>query len=133
MRDLSIAEQCIPKECKDDLVSRRQVYRLKLASDNDWEFGQALMDIPSAEPERIVCDEVKLSKEEIQEAVDDAVKKIMVDMKNASTIEPERKMGKWIYHTYMPHKKYCSACGHDSPYDRMWNFCPSCGSYNGGE
>ena len=51
MRDLSIAEQCIPRKCKDDLVSRRQVYKLKLASDNDWEFGQALMDMPSAEPE----------------------------------------------------------------------------------
>lgn len=52
MRDLSIAEQCIPRKCKDDLVSRRQVYKLKLASDNDWEFGQALMDMPSAESDK---------------------------------------------------------------------------------
>ena len=51
MNDLKIAEQCIPKECKDDLVSRRQVYCLKLASECDLEFGRALIDMPSAEPE----------------------------------------------------------------------------------
>ena len=48
MNDLKIAKQCIPKECKDDLVSRRQVYCLKLASESDFEFGQALINMPSA-------------------------------------------------------------------------------------
>ena len=45
-----IAERCIPKECKDDLVSRREVYRLKLESSNDWDFSQALMNMSSGDP-----------------------------------------------------------------------------------
>ena len=60
-------------------------------------------------------------------------KEIRIALRNMPSAESERKKGKWTYHTYMPHKKYCSACGHDSPYDRMWEYCPHCGSYNGGE
>lgn len=43
------------------------------------------------------------------------------------TIE-ERKKGKWLLHTYMPHNKYCSCCEKDSPYGKLWNFCPNCGA-----
>ena len=40
----------------------------------------------------------------------------------------EYNIGKWLYHTYMPHSKYCSLCEHDSPYNRSWKFCPHCGA-----
>ena len=52
MSNLSAAERSIPKRCKDDLVSRKQVYKLKLESKNDWDFSQALMNMPSAGPKR---------------------------------------------------------------------------------
>lgn len=45
--------------------------------------------------------------------------------------EPERKRGKWL--PYLPKglRYKCSECG--SRYDTPWNFCPECGSHNGGE
>ena len=49
--------------------------------------------------------------------------------------QPERKKGKWINRSlnilYPEWERYtCSACGkHSYNYD----FCPNCGSYNGGE
>ena len=87
-----------------------------------------LNELPSAEPERIVCAEIKLSKEEIQEAVDDAVKKMMAEMEEQ---EP-RKNGKWIEikHTFF-HK--CSVCSWLNDVDSGYSFFPRCGSYNGGE
>lgn len=49
------------------------------------------------------------------------------------TIEPERKKGKWkIYAISMLDGEgcKCSECGFEgAPY---WDFCPNCGSYNGG-
>ena len=56
-------------------------------------------------------------------------------LKNAPTIEPERKKGKWI-------DGQCSICGCDVPayiIDWKWqkdmdaNFCPNCGAYMKGE
>ena len=53
------------------------------------------------------------------------------------TIE-ERKKGKWIY--TRPYSAInCSSCHHCSwsmPYEdlvKSFNYCPNCGSYNGGE
>lgn len=48
--------------------------------------------------------------------------------------EPERKKGKWIY--YDPNGFKCSRCGRYLEIgcgDVKMNFCPHCGSYNGGE
>lgn len=45
------------------------------------------------------------------------------DIEEASTIEPERKTGKWI-------DCKCSACGYGV---EPWNntpYCPNCGAYN---
>ena len=54
--------------------------------------------------------------------------------KNAPTIEPERKKGKWLE---MAGDLQCSECGatyHDLYPDYSdTKFCPNCGSYNGGE
>ena len=55
------------------------------------------------------------------------------DIANAPTIEPERKRGKWeIYIISMLDGEgcKCSECGFEgAPY---WDYCPNCGSYNGG-
>ena len=57
------------------------------------------------------------------------------------TIEPERKKGKWQITDAYPHNVYCSEC-HKRFAQTHWavwedgslprNFCPNCGSYNGG-
>ena len=45
--------------------------------------------------------------------------------------QPKQKKGKWV--PYLPEGLWykCSECG--SRYDTPWNFCPECGSYNGGK
>lgn len=47
--------------------------------------------------------------------------------------EPKRKKGKWIIkpHKMMGEAPCCSKCGMFEPMER--NFCPNCGSFNGGE
>jgi hypothetical protein len=45
---------------------------------------------------------------------------------NQPTIESERKKGKWI-------DDHCSECGCYVYHGDVRNFCPNCGSYNGGD
>lgn len=48
--------------------------------------------------------------------------------------EPERKTGKWLIaekDRYIVHSVQCSVCGNCISW--MANYCPNCGSYNGGE
>jgi len=50
--------------------------------------------------------------------------------------EPERKKGKWIEYTDCEGKSRritCDQCGHEEWNWLNPNFCPNCGSYNGGE
>ena len=56
--------------------------------------------------------------------------------------KPERKKGKWQITDAYPHNVYCSEC-HTRFAQTHWavwedgslprNFCPNCGSYNGGD
>lgn len=52
--------------------------------------------------------------------------------------EPQRPKGEWLEKyaedgsDLTRHRFYCSACGSWQTYGRT-NFCPNCGSYNGGE
>ena len=64
-------------------------------------------------------DGYKLREDEILEGLS--------ELKPAADVR-ENKYGMWIYHTYMPHTKYCSSCGKNSPYDKSWKFCPNCGA-----
>ena len=51
----------------------------------------------------------------------------------APSAQPERKRGKWINNSPVTMK--CDQCGYVIS-DWKWhesNFCPNCGSYNGGE
>ena len=55
--------------------------------------------------------------------------------------QPERKKGKWIEQDDGWDGVYyeCSECGEaftlidGTPTDNLYNFCPNCGSYNGGD
>ena len=60
-------------------------------------------------------------------------KLVCQDIKEFPSVTPtrcivERKKGKWVLHTYMPHKNYCSECEKNSPYNKRWDFCPNCGA-----
>ena len=106
MNDLKIAEQCIPKECKDDLVSRRQVYCLKLASESDLEFGQVLIDMPTAQPEQ--------KKGEWEEI---AIIPEAYDIAGVKTWASKMRCNQCSFTTY-------AVEGHFAQY----NYCPSCGA-----
>ena len=55
------------------------------------------------------------------------------------TIELEQKKGKWLdpsregIVSFSSAYAECSECGKKIYFGRMINFCPNCGSYNGGE
>ena len=64
---------------------------------------------------------------------------IWAEIDNATTIEPERKTGEWIpsfngRFTGGAYWFHCSKCERIVPDVRNggWNFCPNCGSKNGG-
>lgn len=54
---------------------------------------------------------------------------------DAPTIEPQRKIGRWIPKSESGCIIECSSCGERMTVlgDENPNFCPYCGSYNGGE
>lgn len=66
----------------------------------------------------------------VESVVDTAVAMVEEIVNHAPTIEPKR--GEWIEDKYT---RKCSICG--STYWRRggdeWNYCPNCGSKNGGE
>ena len=60
----------------------------------------------------------------------DYVLSLLSDIKNAPSVNPQRPKGKWIK-TEGSFK--CSECLIFPEYIRTLNYCPNCGSYNGGE
>lgn len=44
---------------------------------------------------------------------------------------PQPKMGQWIFDEVLDHHYYCSEC--KSMGVNYWDYCPYCGSYNGGD
>ncbi len=56
--------------------------------------------------------------------------------KNAPTIEPERKKGKWVRgtnHGLGVYNYTCSECSHTIVTDDAYNYCPHCGCQNRGD
>lgn len=69
------------------------------------------------------------------------VRQILGDLEDLPSAQPERKRGKWEITEAYPHNVYCSECHHKfaQTHWAVWedgtlprNYCPNCGSYNGG-
>ena len=78
-----------------------------------------------------ICDEI-MSRFDVgitegYELVEDA-------LSGLPAVEPETKKGKWLMNGERYGHMYwrCSQCGEEVDYIGA-NFCPNCGSYNGGE
>ena len=55
-------------------------------------------------------------------------------IKAMPSVTPERKTGKWIRVSPMTDTLMCSECGYNILGEEFKsNFCPDCGSYNGGD
>lgn len=55
---------------------------------------------------------------------------VIYALRDFSTFEPSRPTGKWIENDSFT----CSECGYRMVVgDGAYNYCPNCGSYNGGE
>jgi len=64
-------------------------------------------------------------------------------IQDAPTIEPQRKKGKWLpdNNSVYEMRFVCSECKESqvvptigfTKYKPIWDFCPNCGSFNGGE
>lgn len=63
----------------------------------------------------------------------DGITDAIMDVIDAPTIEPQRMRGKWIPQGWNDTYCKCSCC--DAVYvtaEIPYNYCPNCGSYNGG-
>lgn len=74
---------------------------------------------------------------DVTESDKDKARVILDFLKMAKTVEPERKKGEWVNARdgYDGHVK-CNKCfkTYDWTSDAQYfNFCPNCGSYNGGK
>lgn len=62
-------------------------------------------------------------------------------IKSLPAVQPEQKIGRWIEQTDTQNDVYyvCSNCKEaftlieGTPTDNLYNYCPNCGSYNGGK
>ena len=91
---------------------------------------------------QIVIDNYFKSECDVNTSIRQAFEKgFRIGVKKGQSAELERKKGKWIAYGDIP--KTCSCCHEDwDKYvygDVLWysdelpNYCPNCGSYNGGE
>ena len=62
------------------------------------------------------------------------LKAVLYELRFLSSAQPERKKGKWIGVNPMVDTLMCSECGENIISEEFKsNYCPNCGSYNGGE
>ena len=96
-------------------------------------------EIKSAEPPSKCVAKVMINKEDIEELVTEKVE----ELKEILESQSERKRGKWV-DDGTELGCCCSECGvtlddyfygelYEVRLSKMPNFCPNCGSYNGGE
>ena len=78
--------------------------------------------------ELILCDtDKKFPKNEVF-IVDDVYEEIV---ENLSSVQPERKKGKWIKgvgENGITTSEFCSCCRYENKHWCDWNFCPNCGA-----
>lgn len=67
----------------------------------------------------------------------DGAEKVQKAIENLPPADPERKKGKWVRLEYDKTYAKCSGCGSNWEWALIvncnMNFCPNCGSHNGGE
>lgn len=109
-----------------------------------WHYEQALSEIkemleseqPDIPDTNIGC---TISKQDAINEIarwigyldDDMIWRIQLSLKRLPSAQLEQKKGEWVPYLTEGLRYKCSKCG--SRYDTPWNFCPECGSYNGGE
>ena len=141
-----------------DSIKRQDAIDAAVEAADEWDGGYSrsreeiitlkLRMLPSAQPE-IKTDGDTISRAAAIDALknrwkktrnyvgigDDIAEECELCLKQVPSAQPERKKGKWINRSlnilYPERERYtCSVCGkHSYNYD----FCPNCGSYNGGE
>lgn len=86
-----------------------------------------LVNLPSAEPEKVCIANVTLSEKTLKELVEKA--KAEMVQSTLTVIEPERKKGKWkrIRKDFTHYDYECSECYFTSHFNKH-NFCPNCGA-----
>ena len=102
-----------------------------------------LKKMPSAEPKHSIAEWQKDFREYINmlNIPRDDYNGIMEYINDLPSVEPKRKKGKWIKRDDCWDGTYyeCSVCKdaftlmEGTPSDNNYDFCPNCGSYNGGE
>lgn len=70
---------------------------------------------------------VKSDEEDIYIKVSDAVQLL----RELPPVNPQPKTGHWIFDEILDKHYYCSEC--KSMGVDYWDYCPNCGSYNGGD
>ena len=85
----------------------------------------------------VMYDDMCSTEEAVEKAIIATKRNAIFGLERIPSAEPERKKGKWKIYTderFDIDYYKCSECGYE-PYRKMdvSNFCPNCGSYNGGE
>ena len=108
-----------------DLISRQDAIEAIMGEPTDahypsW-YAQRIKSLPSQEPNTKCIAQIRIDRDDMEDLVNGIIEKIA-----------EPKIGKWVWDD----KGYfhCDQCG-KKPNDqtRVTNFCPNCGSFNGGE
>lgn len=128
MRLVRQAFEKLPEPC-EDMISRQEAID-ELESYGEFIAINIIKELPTAQPEpsQIARDIATIIENE-------------QDMR-VILAQPQRRRGRWEITDAYPHNVYCSEC-HKRFAQTHWavwedgslprNYCPNCGSYNGGE
>lgn len=139
MDDLISRQAAIDAVCKACMLEREYHTCEGYREDSEWcEEITALRKLPSAQPEQRWIDAIR---EVIKCSGSDGF--IIVPKDGTEgwdengvhyMMQPEKKTGKWIEEPNCFYR--CTLCGEHFPSIRgymYYNFCPNCGSFNGGQ
>ena len=112
-----------------DLISRQDAIKnahFPVIDDAGYEVVRVddILALPSTEPKTECIVQIKIDRDDIEDFVNEKVNEIVEKMK-------EPKTGRWTWDDkgYF----YCGRCGKKTDdQTRTTNYCPNCGSYNGG-
>ena len=138
------ADSCSEKPNNSDLISRQDAIDVAKQHWYKPDIAKELEKLPSAQPDLLEDGTLMIT---VPNGMLNDVKRVLVDevgtkfCKVMYQDEPERKKGEWIHKPdiYLDEQTWeCSECGEPwifiegTPSENNANFCPNCGSYNGG-